>query len=76
MSMSERDVNDAEIEWWISRSTKNRLKIQITSRYMSDPTPSDIDFKNVWTTLKLLDDCYASLENQIVNFCNHNFTIL
>ena len=49
--------NDSEIEWWISRLTQNRLKIQIQSRYMPDRPLSDIDFKNkmawVWTTLKI-----------------------
>ena len=36
--------NDSEIEWWISKSIQNRLKIPIQSRYMSDPPVSDIDF--------------------------------
>ena len=40
--------NNSEIEWWISRSTQNRLKIQIHARYMSDPILSDIDFKMKW----------------------------
>ena len=47
-------INDAEIEWRISRSTQ---KIRIQSRSMSDPPFLDIDFKNkmawVWTTLKI-----------------------
>ena len=46
--------NDPQIQWRISRSTQNRLKIQIQSRSMSDPPLSDIDFKNkmawIWTT--------------------------
>ena len=44
--MSDPTYSDSEIEWRISRSTQNWLKIQIQSRYMSDPTISDIDFKN------------------------------
>jgi len=46
--------NDSELEWWISWSTQNRLQIAIQSRSMSDPTFSDIDFKNkmalVWSS--------------------------
>ena len=38
--------NDSEIEWRISRLTQNRLKIQIQSRYLSDPYISDIEFNN------------------------------
>ena len=43
---------DSEIEWWISRKTQNRLKIQIQSRYMSEPFHSDIDFKNKMTLIR------------------------
>ena len=35
-------LNDEFLE---TRSTLDRLKIQIQSRYMSDPTISDIDFR-------------------------------
>ena len=52
---SDPTYNDNEIEWQISRLTENRLKIPIQSRYMSDPTFSDIDFKiemgRVWINL-------------------------
>ena len=47
---SDPTFNDSEIEWWISRSTQNRLKKCHSNsesfHYMSDPTLSDIDFKN------------------------------
>ena len=61
--------------------SKNRLKIQIQSRYMSDPPHSDIDFKNkmdfVWTILKnlvektirpLFIDCPPNPEHALVPF--------
>ena len=49
-----KDVSDIERLWkWmrnlkfrISRSTQNRLNIQIQSHFISDPPFSDIDFKN------------------------------
>ena len=37
--------NESEIEWRISGSAQNSLKIQIQSRYISDPFPSDINFE-------------------------------
>ena len=43
---SETTYNESEIESLICRSIQNRLKIQIQSRFMSDPTLSDMDFKN------------------------------
>ena len=44
---SETTYNESEIESLICRSIQNRLKIQIQSRYMSDPPASDIEFKNI-----------------------------
>ena len=42
--------------------------IQIQSRSMSDPTLSDIDFKNktVWTTLKILMTDFSQVTNKII----------
>ena len=55
---SDPTYTDSEIECWISRSTQNRLDIQIQSRYKSDPTLSDIYFKNkmapIRTILKII----------------------
>jgi len=51
--VSDPPYNDAEIEWWISRSIQEDV---IQSRSMSDPPLSDIGFKNKmawdWTILK------------------------
>ena len=65
-SMSERVGSDIQRLWnWVINMIDDD-EIEIQSRYMSEPTLSDIGFKNrmawVWTTLKFWDH---ELENKI-----------
>ena len=70
---SDPTYNDAEIKWWISRSTPNLLKkTSFQSRSMSDPPFSEIDFRNKMALVRTtLNSRYFHFADRISGSTNY-----